>query len=510
ISFHSDEAIVALMARHILQGEMPTFFYGQHYMGSLNAFGTAGAFALFGDQVAAIRGVQFITYLAVTASSYAVAWHLSHDRIVALAGGLTLAIPAPIIVIYTATNIGSYAETMLIGNLLLILGYDVARAHPYDLRRWIALGLLTGLGWWAHGLIIAYALPVALFAMWSLVRVVEDRARYARLIVVGLFTFFIGGAPWWLYNFANGWAAAGVYLSFGSDSGGLESSLFERFIGLVLLGIPAVVGMRYTWLAYFAIPVGIIVIGLVLVAGWRLARAETPPLRDSARFLVLGVPLGLIAVFLASSFGADPTGRYLLPLIVPFAMWVGVLASDWHAQEWSGKRRWLWLLPIVIVSGYHAAGVTIAALRNDPGFTTQFNLETHTSNTYDAEVIEWLRANNLQHGYTNYWIGYRLAFLSAEDLQYATSLSYRADEIAGNIVERYPAYALATEANERNAYVSWDNLPDQNERLQSAFDAQDITYQTHEIGPFNIYHDFTRDGSSYRPPQPIQLEEWLE
>ncbi|MCK4814771.1 hypothetical protein KA005_03295, partial [bacterium] len=48
IPFNSDEAVVALMARHILQGSRPIFFYGQAYMGSLDAFLVAGVFKLIG------------------------------------------------------------------------------------------------------------------------------------------------------------------------------------------------------------------------------------------------------------------------------------------------------------------------------------------------------------------------------------------------------------------------------------------------------------------------------
>ncbi len=38
IPFNADEAVVALMARHITMGARPLFFYGQAYMGSLDAF----------------------------------------------------------------------------------------------------------------------------------------------------------------------------------------------------------------------------------------------------------------------------------------------------------------------------------------------------------------------------------------------------------------------------------------------------------------------------------------
>ena len=36
--FNADEAIVGLMGRHILVGARPIFFYGQAYMGALDAY----------------------------------------------------------------------------------------------------------------------------------------------------------------------------------------------------------------------------------------------------------------------------------------------------------------------------------------------------------------------------------------------------------------------------------------------------------------------------------------
>jgi hypothetical protein len=44
VPFNGDEAIVALMARHILQGERPVFFYGQAYLGATDAWLAALSF----------------------------------------------------------------------------------------------------------------------------------------------------------------------------------------------------------------------------------------------------------------------------------------------------------------------------------------------------------------------------------------------------------------------------------------------------------------------------------
>ena len=40
-----DEALVGIQAQHILQGARPVYFYGQAYMGSLEAYLAAGVFA---------------------------------------------------------------------------------------------------------------------------------------------------------------------------------------------------------------------------------------------------------------------------------------------------------------------------------------------------------------------------------------------------------------------------------------------------------------------------------
>ena len=51
----ADEAIVGLMARHILEGERPVFYYAQPYLGSLEAYLVAGAFSVLGSTTFALK-----------------------------------------------------------------------------------------------------------------------------------------------------------------------------------------------------------------------------------------------------------------------------------------------------------------------------------------------------------------------------------------------------------------------------------------------------------------------
>jgi hypothetical protein len=67
--FNADEAIVGLMARHILEENWPIFFYGQAYMGSLDATLVAAVFALTEASVSGIRMVQLLLYGATVYTS---------------------------------------------------------------------------------------------------------------------------------------------------------------------------------------------------------------------------------------------------------------------------------------------------------------------------------------------------------------------------------------------------------------------------------------------------------
>ncbi|MEA2007510.1 MAG: hypothetical protein U9O54_00140, partial [Chloroflexota bacterium] len=70
LPFNADEAVVALMARHITQGELPIFFYGQVYMGSLDALLVALGFQIFGEQIWVLRLIQSLLYLGTVLTTF--------------------------------------------------------------------------------------------------------------------------------------------------------------------------------------------------------------------------------------------------------------------------------------------------------------------------------------------------------------------------------------------------------------------------------------------------------
>ncbi|MCK6578901.1 MAG: hypothetical protein L6Q98_12420 [Anaerolineae bacterium] len=511
VSFHSDEAVVALMARHILQGERPVFFYGQAYMGSLDAWLVAVGFVLFGESVTAIRLVQSALYLLIVVTGCLAAYRLTGRAALALAAGLLPAVPNTLTALYTTATLGGYNETLLIGNLILILGIDAVRrlnaappGSPREVWRWAALGALAGVGWWTNGLIVAYVLSIGILLLAGIARTRPPlRSLIVPILAAGA-AFFAGSAPWWAFNFAHDFAALRFYLPGGTPdqfAGGDVPSLdlTGRLVGLFLLGLPAVLGLRYPWSpAYFTpdlltLALACLTLAITLAAVFMLIRrggAWNPRRRGAlpadARALLL-IALGFFALlFILSRFSTDPTGRYFLPLTITLVILISAFAVSLPAP-------WMRAGVIAILLIYQSAGLIGAVRQTPPGVTTQFNLETHLPNDDDRLLIDFLQANGLTRGYTNYWVAYRLAFLSGETLQYRAALPYKADLSYTPRDDRYPPYVAAVSAaqanGERLAYVT-ANVVEVRGWLEGWFDSQGVTYAYAPVGMYHVYYDF--------------------
>ncbi len=543
VSFHSDEAVVGLMARHILQGERPVFFYGQAYMGSLDAWLIAVGFALLGDTVMTIHVVESLLYLLIVATGFLVAWQISGRAVVATVTGLVMAVPTVLLALYTTSTLGGYNETLLLGNLVLLLGWQVTHEQRGSLVRWALLGICAGIGWWSNGLIVAYVLPVGVLGLVDLWRNLPHRdptpdpspisgrgenqnhpaeidvgaQRAAPLqtppdvrggaalrasildIVLAAVGFFVGSAPWWAFAFANDFAPLRFYLPIGSDTPSQFAGMAipplgipERLLSLFALNFPVVIGLRFPWYAsYFLVPGALIVLMVYIFALYWLLRHPASLKRDGR--LLVGGMIGLFcALFLVSRFNIDPSGRYFLPMALPLGIALGVLVAD-------ACPTWLRIGLALVVIGYNGLGLVTAATTVPPGFTTQFNLDTHIPNDDDAALIAFLEDHGLVHGYTNYWISFRLAFLSDERLIYSATLSYKPDLSYTPFDDRDPAYRRAVDAapDSQIAYIT-ANVDAVRANLEKVFAARGVTYQRAQVGVYHVYYDFAPE--TPRPP----------
>jgi 4-amino-4-deoxy-L-arabinose transferase-like glycosyltransferase len=487
VPFNADEAIVALMARHILQGRWPAFFYGQAYMGSLDASLVAMGFALFGSKVGVIRAVQILLYMATIISTAYLGKQIFHSERVGLIAALLLAIPAVNTTLYTTVSLGGYGEALLIGNLLLISAIRIIDGGPIC---WLALwGLLAGLGIWAFSLTLIYILPTFAMLLFRFFKKGDKRilARGASILLIGA---AIGASPWIAWAIRHGFARLLQEL-FGSAIAGASPSNYIRAIvshgiNLLLFGMTVIIGLRPPWsVRWLALPLLPLALAFWFLVFLHMVKAiyKKDTARE-ARMLLVGVGVILLLGFIFTPFGADPSGRYFLPLSVPMAIFAASLLEDWRGRI--PHRPWASLALLVILI-FNLYGTIEVARSYPPGLTTQFDSVTWIDHRYIQELIAFLEKQNERRGYTNYWISYPLAFLSEESLIYTPRLPYHEDFRYTSRDNRYPAYDLEVEQSERVAYIT-SNHPDLDEYLRESFRDAGISWKEAKIGDYHVFY----------------------
>src|SRR5438105_1993278 len=156
----SDQAVLGLMAYHIQAGARPVFFYGQAYMGSLEAYLAAPLFSLFGANDWTLRLPTLAFSVGFVGALYWLGVTLYSRRIAVLAG-LFVALGPAILMNWSTVAGAGYIEVMVCGVLLFLLAvrYPDLRAMPVGAA--LASGLLAGLGVWMQPMIGEYLVPLA-------------------------------------------------------------------------------------------------------------------------------------------------------------------------------------------------------------------------------------------------------------------------------------------------------------------------------------------------------------
>jgi hypothetical protein len=299
----------------------------------------------------------------------------------------------------------------------------------------------------------------------------------------------LGAAPW-LWATLNGAATlaeTGGAAIAAASAGPWWVSIAGRLLSLGLFGTTVVVGLRPSWsVDWLALPLAPLALAVYAAALWAgLRRGRAQPMRAG-----LGLPLGtgalLGAAFVLTPFGADPSGRYFLPLVMILAF----VAADWLAGR-QARRPWLarGLSAGLLIFNFWGTIQTAAAF--PPGLTTQFDPVAQVDMRALPQLMDFLRARGETRGYTNYWVAYPLAFLSGEALVFAPRLPYHEDFRYTPRDDRYRSYTQAAEASDRTAYITTRH-PALDERLRAGLRALGVTFSETQIGDFHLFFDLSR------------------
>ncbi len=476
----SDQAVAGIMARHVLWGDRPIFFYGQSYNGALEAYLTAAVFRLLGQSDLTLRLAHTLFSAVLVAQLYVLARRLYGPR-VALAAGLWLAVPAPMLVWWGTAAGASYIEAAVLGTGLFMVAirrWWLREPRKYDLP---ALGLLAGLGVWVHPMIAYYlaalavaAAPLAWRARARLIRAVPRQAPPVAA------AFALGAAPWLDYTLRHRGAGVAVLVARAAPVAlpdvlwRLLTQALPVFIGGAHLSGPA--GQFARYIAAHPAPYVLSLCAILYLA----ARLILSPggLAAQARAWLRGHPpadaplaallLTVFALYLGSRYKAlswttrDP--RYLLPIYtcVPYLL-ACALGESIGDRRWSIERRRIrcgqrWprmphvgnrLSPIT----YRLSTLVVALAVNVYGAAHFGELPSSTFADV-APLARTLVARGDEAVYGDYWVVWRLAFASGERLIPVVTLGLTVDHNPRGA--RYPAYLARAAHARRWAYI----LPD--------------------------------------------------
>lgn len=311
-----DTATVGLMAKHILEGNIPMFFYGQEYLGPLEAFVMAGSFKIFGMSTYSMFYGQIFLSILFLFSTYLLAKELT-NRWAALLAMLYCSLAPFYLIVHNLLPYGYHVELLLMGNFLFVLTYRIIRTDILSRKilYYILLGFIAGLGFWTQYLIAYYLIPVALF--------LAINERWKNLFKYGSLTaifFFLGGLPFWIYTVIHRFGTFGFPPS---DKAGFLPAIKKFFAMdcMRLLGIRIPIFAPNNWLHTVVVCIYIYVFSYFLLTTF--FNKPERGFRINKNYLILFFALSLIIFYGSFNFfSVRGCAYYALPVfsIIPVAL----------------------------------------------------------------------------------------------------------------------------------------------------------------------------------------------
>ncbi len=191
-----DSATIGLMALRILDGERPMFFYGQGYMGSLEAYLAAFWVYLLGPSDLAVSLAPITFSLFWVVFTYFLFKELAHPW-AGVAAAATTALAGYYTMWYCVSNNGGYAPVFALGSLVLWRCVRVGHRRP-GLKSLAAevliIGAASALALWCGLIVLPYLFTGAIWLLVYLWRSTQ-RGKTLALYAGGALLAAIGLLP---------------------------------------------------------------------------------------------------------------------------------------------------------------------------------------------------------------------------------------------------------------------------------------------------------------------------
>ncbi|MGH9089886.1 MAG: ArnT family glycosyltransferase [Acidimicrobiales bacterium] len=447
---NADEAVVGLMAMQIVHGHFSAFYWGQVY-GGAEPFLVAMLFGIFGTSTWALEAVAIALSVGAAVVSWRIARRLVADPLLAvLAGALVWA--APQAAVWNSTiELGFRGVTLLCGLGILLVALRVLDG-ALGWAEFVALGLLAGVGWWSSPEIVYFVLPTVALVIWAIVQDPEIRrlGRWSARLGVVITAGVVGALPWLWANFNSGFRSldTSAFVAPPNPPGyGSRLELFFRDGLPMLFSLRTAETLQPVW---GSVGMRLLLVAVLAVLGAALVLCCV----KGGRSLVLAASVVIFPFIMALSPATwfEKDGRYsdfVAPLIVfvlvigsgEAAQWVGVLRRRWARHEIDVARA---LMSTVVISLVVLSIVNFTSYEPYVYPTASFGSGWTNPDAPTLQAISELETAGIQYGYADYWVAYRLDFLSDGRLAITT---------AGGDVDRWHALIRQVQGSRRQAWL---------------------------------------------------------
>lgn len=183
-----DTATVGLMGLHILKGvSRPLFFYGQSYMGSLEAYLASLMFLVFGVSDVSLSLSPILFTLMWIGASYLLFKEL-FGRSGAIAAALCVAVPGWYAQWFSLATYGGYPGAFFFGTFFLWLAVRMLLHDLSPRSKWLhaaGMGISAALGVWTNLQVLSYLVSGALILLLTLWRRGFNKTTIAAIMFAG-------------------------------------------------------------------------------------------------------------------------------------------------------------------------------------------------------------------------------------------------------------------------------------------------------------------------------------
>ncbi len=372
----SDDAIPALMGKHIAEGKVPPIsYYGQLYLGSTTSHVFGLAFKCFGYSIFVLLSTTLLFYLGFIAVQFVFLKEIFSLEF-AVVAGLFYSLPIGDFDRVSIGDTAAYPLVLLLGATLLFLSYRIAWKKE---ERWLGLfGFLSGIAFWTHqaafGCILTAWLAVLLWRKPSL-------KRMAVLIcsaLVGLFPLLMQE----VYD--------RFHMARFLTAGKMEPPNLDKLAHMVDYLRKLLSSSRHP-LAFFFVLLLFAGFGILVVQALR--KREDQPRALFALFFAL-----FFGLYLFSGFSNRDAIRYLYPsyICLPILLFGGL---------WLFRSRWkvyasAAILLLLIVSNGQRAHSRYMTIKSD--------------SLHRRQVVAAMEATGVKYWQANYWAAYALTAIAGE------------------------------------------------------------------------------------------------